>query len=235
MDHLEPLDEAEEAAQLAAALAASVADSFQTEVAAATAASSEIPVASEDTCSQAALAASVADSFQTEVAAATAASSEIPVASEDTCSQGSWSIVSESLVDRGVEASVAGSSSTGGAADEEVVDGAQGERVPENAFAHLIDPPIVALDFAVFASRRGLRYYAVWCAPGGDQRVIGVHISEGSRGWYRLVAYLYRGRYTYFDGTRLRRLDSLAKAIELYSAESVRLGNRIPPLVFHWR
>jgi hypothetical protein len=83
-------------------------------------------------------------------------------------------------------------------------------------------------------SARGLRFYAVWVAPGVDQSIIGVHVSTGSSGWYELIRFLPRGRYSYFDGTRLRRYASFKAAHLAYERESVVSSNFLPGATLRW-
>jgi hypothetical protein len=83
-------------------------------------------------------------------------------------------------------------------------------------------------------SARGLRFYAVWAAPGVDQAVLGVHVSIGSAGWYELIKYLPRQRYSYFDGTRLRRYPTFEAAHLAYERESVGTTNPLPASTLRW-
>ena len=71
-------------------------------------------------------------------------------------------------------------------------------------------------------------------APGVDQSIIGVHVSTGSSGWCELVRFLPRGRYSYFDGARLRRYARFKAAHLAYERESVGTSNFLPGATLRW-
>ena len=83
-------------------------------------------------------------------------------------------------------------------------------------------------------SAQGLRFYAVWVAPGVAQAILGVRVSTGSLGWFELIRFLPRGRYSYFDGTRLRRYPTFEAAHLAYERESVGTSNALPGATLRW-
>jgi hypothetical protein len=176
------------------------------------------PLDSQEEAEQLAAALAASVTLQTGVGPAVGPAPEVQTASEasseDEASDGSadvWVVVS------------AGASAGSSAAEEPA------ER-PTLRGALAAGEAFVATE----ESARGLRFYAVWVAPGVDQSIIGVHVSTGSSGWYELIRFLPRGRYSYFDGTRLRRYASFKAAHLAYERESVGSSNFLPGATLRW-
>jgi hypothetical protein len=190
------------------------------------------PLSSQEEATQLeeALAASI--SSQTGVGPAVGLAPEVPTACEATLSRASSEESLCGFVFASARASTV-TSEVGDPTEEPVVEGGAPD---DEADVHHLTVALLAgrLFTAAGLAPRGLRFYAVWVAPGVDQAVLGVHISTGSLGWYELVQHLPHQRYSYFDGTRLRRFPTLEAARLGYCAGSVGTTNPLPAPILRW-
>jgi hypothetical protein len=176
------------------------------------------PLDSQEEAEQLAVALAVSAALQTGVGPAVGPAPEVLAASEASFEDESSDAASEVLV------LVSEGAATGSSVAEEPAERPtlRGALAAGEAFA------------ATEESAQGVRFYAVWVAPGVDQSILGVHVSTGSLGWYELIRFLPRGRYSYFDGTRLRRYPTFEAAHLAYERGSVGTSNALLGATLRW-
>ena len=103
---------------------------------------------------------------------------------------------------------------------------ASGEWV--SGFLHLPPSAPPSIDSEGWDTASGSHYYVIWKIPGRSH-LVGVH-SGGLRAWRALETEL--GRYSYAQGHRLRKAQSLFDALALFESEAAKHGIADQPPVF---